>query len=179
MQGQVEQQTEQDSSNYQQKTLEAIRLVQAGADERTALQITNNKPVISERAIANLKEKCKKYDLARPRIQKLVDSQVVRILKGEGREFLQRKCTKDGQVIEYTEVIPVADSAITAVMGMSLDRSQPAKTFNTNLNLSVECSPVDLDRWQNRDRQASIPVHNSQSGAIIDCYKTPECDHDK
>ena len=92
-----------------------------------------------------------------------MDTQAIRILKGESREVTQRKLTKDGVIVEYQEVIPVTDTAITAVMGMSLDRSQPVVKQTVNLNIDVD--PVDIEQFRNR---LGISLGVSSANDVID-----------
>jgi len=145
----MEAQQAENTPKLQQKTLTAMKLVEAGETPLSALQIVNNKDDITPQAAHLLKKKIEKYSLARPKIQKLVDSQAIRILKGKSREVIQRKVTKDGKVVEYKEVIPVTDTAITAVMGMSLERSQPVVKYTESVSLTI--SPVDLAKYRNTE----------------------------
>jgi hypothetical protein len=140
---------------YYPKTISAIKLVNAGESPETALKIVNNKDTITRGAVSHFKKKLTKYALTRPKIQKLADDQITRILKGESREITQRKVTKDGKVIEYQEVIPCTDTNITSVLGYVLERTQPAIRQNQNLNVNVDVHPVDLSLYLNR--QNSVP----------------------
>jgi hypothetical protein len=143
----------------QQKTLEAIRLVQNGADEKTALQIVNNKAVISERAIYKLKDKCKRYSLTAPAVQKLADSQLKRILKGKAREEAHKKVNLSGDVVEYIDNVYPSDTNIIAAITMVKDRTEPA--IRQNVNINVDVHPVDLSNFSNRVIDVT-PVDNSQ-----------------
>jgi hypothetical protein len=147
----------------QAKTIEAIRLVQNGADYQTALQITNNKPVISQRAIYKLKDKCKKYELTNPKTVKLADSQVKRILKGEPRSYeipvkLAGKVILDeqGKPLMTTETVIPTDSNITALLGMIYDRFEPV--IHQQININTEFSPVDLSSYFNGARPEPVKM---------------------
>jgi hypothetical protein len=124
----------------QAKTIEAIRLVQNGADYQTALQITNNKPVISQRAIYKLKDKCKKYELTNPKMVKLAHSAL-------------KDCLSD-QPILGTEVKPTWSNKIAA-SSMIYDRFEPV--IHQQVNINTEFSPVDLSSYFNGSRPE--PVH--------------------
>ena len=109
------------------KTLDAIKLVQAGIDPKRALQITNGKETISERAIYSLKAKSRKYSLQAPALVRSAQNQIKRILTSEAREEAHTKVTGQGQVIEYTDNIYPTDTNILAAASMVYDRYEPVK----------------------------------------------------
>lgn len=156
--------------NYQPKTLAAIKMVNADIDPYEALQIVNNRSNISRAAVCKLRKKVNKFSLTHPKILKAANHQAQRILSGDPREIKCKKVTRDGEVIEYDDKIYPTDTNITAVLSEVYSRFEPVRTISTNLNLSVECSPVDLDRWQNRDKQietgSSNPVSICNNKAI-------------
>lgn len=112
----------------QQKTLQAMRLVQAGFSPLEALQATNQKEKIAERTVYKLKENCKKHSLTEPSTVKLAYKQIRRILQAEAREVVQQKMSKDGQVVEITAQIVPTDSNILAAAGMVYDRYEPVQS---------------------------------------------------
>lgn len=136
-------------------------MVNSGVDPYTALQLANNKDTISGAAVCKFRKKVNRYSLQHPSVVKAASNQVKRILSGEVRELDQQKVTKDGEVVNYVEQIAPSDTNILAAAGMVYDRYEPVRTISTNLNLSVECSPVDLDRWQNRSLGVSLGVHEA------------------
>jgi hypothetical protein len=119
--------TTEKEPKYSPKTLETIRLVSAGADPRTALQISNNKSNIADVTVNKFKAKYKKYTLTHPKLLKTASSQVSRILSGEARAITQQKVTKSGQVVNYTETIAPSDTNILAAAAMVYDRFEPVK----------------------------------------------------
>ena len=109
----------------QPKTLEAMKLVDAGLTPREALQVTNFKKNISSAGIAVFKNKYKKHSLTAPATVKLASHQVKRILAARAREEAHTKIGKDGQVIDYTDNIYPTDSNILAAAEMVYDRYEP------------------------------------------------------
>jgi hypothetical protein len=144
---------------YLQKTLEAIKLVDNGADPTTALQITNGKANITRYAVDKFKAKYKKYSLANPSTVKSAHNQIKRILEAETRTLDQQKVTKDGQVVNYKETIAPSDSNILAAAAMVYDRFEPAKQpgDGSGGGLTVNVIPIAAQeiiermmRWKNR-----------------------------
>jgi len=136
-----------------QKTIDAINLVNNGADPRTALQITNNKADISNVAVYKFKEKYKKYSLLNPKLIKSANSQIKRILSGEVREVPKQAVTKSGDVVDYIDVIAPSDSNILAAADMVYSRFEPLKgaqeeqnTGNTYVDLSQYQVQVNVNR---------------------------------
>jgi len=111
----------------QQKTIDAMRMVQAGLTPREALQYANVTDHISGEAVSKFKAKLKKYSLLAPDIAKLAHHQVRRILKGRAREVVQEKVTKAGEVVKITEQIIPTDSNILAAAAMVYDRYEPVQ----------------------------------------------------
>ena len=109
------------------KTLDAIKLVQAGIDPERALQITNGKEIISERAIYSLKAKSRKYSLQAPSLVRSAQNQIKRILTSGAREEAHTKVTGQGQVVEYTDNIYPTDANILAAASMVYDRYEPTR----------------------------------------------------
>lgn len=133
--------------NYLPKTLEAIKLVDNGADIMTALQITNNKSNIARATVHKFKAKYKKYSLTHPKMVKAANTQVQRILAGETRTIEQQKVNKAGKVVNYTEVIAPSDTNIIAAASLVYDRYEPAVHQALTVNVTVD--PVDLSQFYN------------------------------
>ena len=140
--------TTEKQPKYLQKTLEAIKLVDNGADPTTALQITNGKANITRYAVDKFKAKYKKYSLANPSTVKSAHNQIKRILSGEAREIEQQKVTKDGQVVNYTEVIAPSDTNILAAASLVYDRYEPVVKQAATINIDI--SAINLDDYRNK-----------------------------
>jgi len=163
-------QTTEKPPKYKQKTLEAIRLVQAGADPKTALQITNGKSQISERAIFNLKEKCRKYSLTNPKLVKLAHNAIKDCLTDQ--PIISKRTDKQGnEIIE--ENAPTWANKIAAA-SMVYDRAEPTKQPEApGGGLTVNIIPIAaqeiIDRmtaWKTRQVEGS--VIDIQSGGQIE-----------
>ena len=153
-------QTTEKTPKYKQKTLEAIRLVQAGADPKTALQITNGKSQISERAIFNLKEKCRKYSLTNPRLVKLAHNAVKDCLTDQ--PIISKRTDRQGnEIIE--ENAPTWANKIAAA-SMVYDRAEPTKQPEApGGGLTVNIIPIAaqeiIDRmtaWKTRQVEGNV-----------------------
>jgi hypothetical protein len=151
---------EQNTPNYYPKTIEAIKMIQAGIDPAQALKYSNFKDNVSESAIAKIKQKARKYSLLHPTLVKSARTQVKRILGGETREIHQQSVTKAGQVVDYIETIAPSDSNILAAASMVYDRFEPVKsqqaeagTVITHIDFSVinNSLGVDLGVCDNKD----------------------------
>jgi hypothetical protein len=134
-----------------QKTIDAIRLVDAGLSPREALQATNFKRVVSSAGVAQFKQKYQKHSLASPDMAKAMSAQIRRILKGRAREEAHQKVTSAGQVVDYTDNVYPTDSNILAACAMVADRVEPIIHQVANLNVNLDLSPVDLSVYDNGD----------------------------
>jgi hypothetical protein len=152
------QETTQKQPKLLKKTLQAVNLVNHGMSERDALQVVHNKDKISNAAISKFKAKVNKYSLSSPKIQKLADSQLKRVLEGRPRIVEIPLTDKAGvlvkddagnQVMTQVATIPT-DTNTVAVLGMVYDRTQPAVKMQANIN--IEFSPVDLSAYYNGSR---------------------------
>lgn len=144
-----------------QKTLDAIKLCEAGLSPREALQCANMTTRISAGAVSNFKAKMKKHSLTDPGMVLAMSSQVKRILKARARQEGHTKVTATGQVIYYTDNVYPTDSNILAACAMVADRVEPIIHQVANLNLNVDLSPVDLSGWDNGDGNVDKAVDNS------------------
>ena len=149
---------EQNTPNYYPKTIEAIKMIQAGIDPAQALKYSNFKDNVSESAIAKIKQKARKYSLLHPTLVKSARTQVKRILGGETREIHQQSVTKAGQVVDYIETIAPSDSNILAAASMVYDRFEPVKSNqeattinNTFIDLSHYKTDNTSKDTQNKD----------------------------
>ena len=146
------QQAEQTPPKYLKKTLDAIKLVEAGISPRDALQATNMVTKISAQAVSKFKAKLRKYSLTQPQTVHLASTQIKRILKAHAREEAHKKVTKSGEVVEYIDNVYPTDTNILAAAAMVYDRLEPAKTISQNLNINIDASPVDLSRWMDNEK---------------------------
>lgn len=129
-------------------TRAAIAMMDSGMDAKTALQIVNNTDKPAKATIYSLKAKYKKYSLTHPRTVKAASSQIKRILSGEAREIEQQKVTKDGQVVNYTEVIAPSDTNILAAASLVYDRYEPV--IKQGVQVNVDISAINLDDYRNK-----------------------------
>ena len=134
--------------NYAQKTLTAIGLVNAGLDPKEALKAVNYKHDIRPETVSRFKKKVNKYSLTHPKLVKAANNQVRRILSGERREIEQQKVTKDGQVVNYTEVIAPSDTNILAAASLVYDRYEPVIKQAATINIDI--SAINLDDYRNK-----------------------------
>jgi hypothetical protein len=130
-----------------QKTIDAIRMCEAGIEPREALKMTNFKDKVSATAVHNLKLKVKEHSLTEPSMVKAMSAQVKRILKARAREEAHTKVTAQGEIINYTDNIYPTDSNILAACAMVADRVEPIIHQNVNLNLNADLSPIDLSKY--------------------------------
>lgn len=153
------------------KGLAQMQMMTNGVDAKTALLLTNPyKDTVSRESISKTRAKFKKYTLTAPAIVKLAHHAIKDCLTDQ--PIISTKRDRDGN--EISEAISPTWTNKIACASMVYDRIEPVRTISTNLNLSVECSPVDLDRWQNRDKQIALPVDNSQSGTVIDVHNVDD-----
>jgi hypothetical protein len=97
-----------------------------------------------------------KYDLARPKIQKLADSQLVRILKGDARiteiPLIDRAgaVVKDdlGNEVMTKSVTLPTDTNTMAALSLVYERTQPAIRQH-QVSVDMSFSPVDLSSYYN------------------------------
>lgn len=135
----------------QPKTLAAIQMVEAGLTPREALQVVNVKNNISDQAVSKFRKKYRLYSLAKPGMVRSAHQQIKRILAAEPREVEQQKVTKDGQVIDYKEIIAPTDANILAAASMVYDRYEPAIQHQQSVNLDISTNLIDLSRWSNKN----------------------------
>ena len=142
-------QTIQTEEKYASKTIKALNLMDQGIDPKTALQITNFKPIISPNAVTNLKKKYEKWSLKSPKTVKLAHRAVLDCLAGETSEIKSQKIDRNGQVVEITETIAPTVTNKLAAAAMVYDRYEPVVRQNLNVNVNQDVHPVDLSRYQN------------------------------
>lgn len=150
---------------YLTKTLEAIKLVDNGADPATALQITNNKANISRYAVDKFKVKYRKYSLTHPKMIKAANNQVTRILSGEVRLVDQQKVTKNGEIVNYTETIAPSDTNILAAASMVYDRVEPVQRGADVVNNSLTINAIPAAAQEIIDKMMRWKTTDSSSVA--------------
>ena len=153
------------------KTIDAIKMCQAGIDPETALKATNLKETISPRAITNLKQKCLKYSLTGETTARLASHQIKRILKARAREEAHKKVTSTGEVIEYIDNIYPTDSNILAAASMVYDRYEPVKSQEQDKGSGN--TYIDLTSYQVTYQQGCQQAEGSYQ-QIGDSPTTPE-----
>jgi hypothetical protein len=126
------------------KTLEAMKLVDMGLPAKQALQYVNLKDNISNQAVSKFKAKYKKYSLASPKMVKLANVAI-------------KDCLSDKPI--NGDIFPSYTNKLAAV-SLVYDRYEPAIKQQANLNINVDCHPVDLARWAN--------VEQRQGNQVID-----------
>ena len=137
-----------------------LTMITNGVSVKDALLLTNPyKDTVSTAAVAKAKAKYRKYTLSAPAIVKLAHHAIKDCLTDQ--PIIQTKRDKDGNAI--SEAISPTWTNKIAAASMIYDRVEPVRTISTNLNLSVECSPVDLDRWQNRSIGTSLGTHKTDA----------------
>ncbi len=108
------------------KTIQAIKLIEAGIPDREALALVNGKDVISSAGLSKFRQKVRKYSLVAPQTVKLAHRTVLDILHGTPRIEEHRKATNDG-VIEYQDnVYPTYTHQLGAAQ-MVYDRYEPIR----------------------------------------------------
>ena len=101
-----------------QKTKDAIAMVTAGLDARTALKYANFKDNISDRQVIRLNKKVRKYSLTSPSIIKLAHKAI-------------KDCLNDVPI--NGNIFPTYSNKI-AIAGMAYDRFEPVKSQQTEAN---------------------------------------------
>lgn len=149
------------------KGLAQLTMIENGVDVKTALLLTNTyKDTVSPQAVSKARAKFKKYSLAAPSTIKSANSQIKRILSGETREITQQRATKDGKVVEFTEVIAPSDTNILAAASMVYDRYEPV--VKQTLNVNVECDPVNLEAFRNTNCNSSAKQGIELDSQVVD-----------
>lgn len=141
------------------KTLDAMKLVAIGETPANALKLTNNKDTISTAAVSKFNAKVRKYSLTKPDIVKKARDQVKRILSGENREITKRTVDKEGNIVEYQEVIPLTDTNIIAACSMVYERFEPVK--GTQEPGTVNNTYVDLSNYQVQINPKAVSCHDN------------------
>ena len=163
--------TDKTEPKLSHKTLDAIKMVNAGVDPQTALNYVNLKDNIRPETVSRFKANVKKYSMLQPSIVKNARSQIKRILEGEVRELPQQTVNKNGEVVHYTQTVAPSDTNILAAVSMVYDRYEPAIKQTANLNLNIDCNPVDLSQWSNRQ------VDGKEQKVIdVECQETVQND---
>lgn len=115
------------------KTLEAFKLVESGLEPSEALKAVNYTRKISPQSVSVFKKKLKKYTLTNPTIIKLAHQAI--------KDCLNNKPING-------EIYPSHTNKLAAA-SMVYDRVEPTIKQTQNLNVNVDCHPVDLSRWSN------------------------------
>lgn len=124
------------------KTQEAANLViNHGVDEKTALTLIKGEPP-TDSTLSRFKDKVQKYRLANPGMVKLAHQAVKDTLKMKPITYEASKPVPGVGIVDYTETIMPSITNRLAAAAMVLDRDQPVKHVNVNLNASI--TPVDL-----------------------------------
>lgn len=131
-----------------QKTLDAIKLCEAGLSPKEALQCANMTTKISSAAVSNFKHKLKEYTLNAVPVAHLASNQIKRILRARAREETHRRATNTGQIVEYVDNVYPTDSNILAAASMVYDRYEPTiqRSISVVANI-MDLHPVDISEY--------------------------------
>lgn len=130
------------------KTQRAADLVvKHGVEPREALLIANNGKLPDRSNIARFKEKCAKYSLSSPKMEKKAYNLLNQVLEMRPLELKQQTVNRQGEVVEYTETIAPTFTNGLAAAAMVFDRTQGIVNKSLNVNASVSISPVDLTQF--------------------------------
>lgn len=155
-----ESQTETKQLKYQNKTLDAIKLVSAGLEPKQALQAVNYKHDITPQAVNKFKKKFQKYSLTHPKLVKLAHNAVKDCLTDQ--PIISKRTDRQGnEIIE--ENTPTWANKIAAA-SMVYDRAEPVKHPEAPGNgLTVNIIPIAaqeiIDRmlaWKTRQVEGNL-----------------------
>ena len=152
------------------KTLAALQMIENGIPPADALKVTNNARSIHPETVKKVKEKYARWSLTRPKIVKLANNQITRILTAAPREVKQQIVNKAGEVVDYIEQIAPTDTNILTAVGMVYDRIDPIKhedTHNVNVDmLSMVLLAVKQPEGkveENEPEAIEVPVDKQES----------------
>lgn len=132
------------------KTEKAIELcLTTGITPKDAYTLANGKPPTPPTA-TRLKHLVEKYSLQRPMMQKLANQAIKDTLEGKEARYDAVKVFSNGAKVPYQEVIVPSYTNKLAAAAMIYDRIDPLVRRSENLNVNVDCSPVDLAKYRNR-----------------------------
>ena len=115
---------------------------------KDALILADNGKVPNKYQVSRLKIKCDKYRLTQPSMAKLAHHVVKDVLKGVPMSIPQQSVGRDGQVIDYQEIIPPTYTNRLAAASMVYDRVDPVVQRSVSLNINLmDIHPVDLSRY--------------------------------
>lgn len=130
------------------KTRKAVSLVvNHGVDPKDAYALVNGKPPKRD-ALDNLREQVRKYSLQTPQMQRLARDAVKDALQGKEMRYDAVKILGNGAKVPYEEVIVPSYTNKLAAAAMVQDRVDPVVRRSENINVNVDCCPVDLSRYR-------------------------------
>ena len=133
------------------KTQKALDLaVNHGVTPKDAYTLVNGK-VPTPATLTRFKQKVSKHSLQAPGMAKLAHQVVKDALMGVGAAVHQQAFDKKtGKVVDFTETIAPTFTNRLVAAAMVVDRVDPLVRRSENLNVNVDCSPVDLEKYRNR-----------------------------
>ena len=120
-----------------------------GVEPKEAYMLVNGK-VPTPATATRVKQMVEKYSLQRPVMQKLANQAIKDTLEGKEARYDAVKVFSNGAKVPYQEVIAPSYTNKLAAAAMIYDRIDPLVRRSENLNVNVDCSPVDLAKYRNR-----------------------------
>jgi hypothetical protein len=132
------------------KTVQALNLaVNHGVEPKEAYILANGKAP-SRATLTDFKRKVSKFSLQAPGMVKLAHQAVKDVLDGKEARYDAVKVFSNGKKVKYQEVMIPTHTNRLAAAAMIYDRTDPLVRRSENLNVNVDCSPVDLSKYRNR-----------------------------
>ena len=125
------------SKEILKSTEQIIELVNSGIDIEKAYKLVKPHRELTAQVKRNMLEKAAKYSLSNPKRVKTATIALDKILKGE--------------YLDKDKTIKPNSSTIIKAIEMIKDREEPKITINQNLNVSLDLSPINLDKYRTID----------------------------
>jgi hypothetical protein len=116
------------------KTREIIELVSNGISIEKAYKLVKPERELTRKVKHDISEKVAQYSVLNPKRVKKASSVIDKILNGQTLD-------KDG-------LIKPKSSDVVRIIEMIVDRNEPKVTINQNMNMNIDLSPVDLERYR-------------------------------
>ena len=122
------------SDKYSEKTIEIFNHMDKGLTaEQARMLVKGDKPITSD-GLAKIQQKYKQHSLTHPKRIKKAAKAYDNVLSG-------KPVYKDGDKPNINQVLTVAKEI--------LDRAEPKIVKSENLSVSIDLSPVDLNKYRN------------------------------
>jgi hypothetical protein len=168
------------------KTIQAMRLVDAGLSEREALQAVNKTDYICDAAVSNFKAKYKRYSLTSEDMVKSAKKVLKDILAGKGRKETHKKVLGN-QVVDYESYVYPSHANQASVAQMVYDRYEPLKSnesggnttniFNFDPRSSIKIAEIVTQAAGQLQAQPHIsnqPSSQPVDAQVIDVPRLPD-----